>query len=93
MDRVFQGLPFVYTYIDDVLIASKSAEEHKQHLTMVFRCLSEYGIIINPQKCTLGVTQLHFLGHCVNVQGDLSIARESTSCAGFSTARYTASIA
>ena len=69
VDRVFQGLHLVYTYIDDVLIASKSAEEHKQHLTMVFQHLSEYGIIINPQKCTLGVTQLHFLGHCVNVQG------------------------
>ena len=49
VDRVFQGLPFVYMYIDDVLIASKSAEEHKQHLTMVFRRLSEYGIIVNPQ--------------------------------------------
>ena len=69
VDRVFQGLHFVHTYIDDVLIASKSAEEHKQHLTLVFQHLSEYGIIINPQKCTLGVTQLHFLGHCVNVQG------------------------
>ena len=40
-DQVLRVLPFTYAYIDDVLIASPSAEEHKQHLRSVFQRLNE----------------------------------------------------
>ena len=62
MDEVTRGLPFVYTYIDDLLIASETAEEHKQHLHTLFARLSEYGVIINPAKCVFGVSNLDFFG-------------------------------
>ena len=32
MDQVFRDLPFVFVYLDDILIASNDEEEHKQHL-------------------------------------------------------------
>ena len=39
MDQVLRGLDFVHNYIDDVLIASPDAEEHKQHLRRVLEPL------------------------------------------------------
>ena len=47
MDKVLRGLDFCYDYIDDLLIASKSPEEHLKHLRLVFERLSQHGIVIN----------------------------------------------
>ena len=69
IDQVFLGLDFVYAYIDDVLIASSSTEEHVCHLREVFRRLSKYGIIVNPAKCQFGVQSLEILGHKVDAHG------------------------
>ena len=69
MDQVLRGLHFAYTYIDDVLIASSSEEERHQHLKQVFDRFKDYGVVINPSKCQLGVPSLQFLGHIVNKDG------------------------
>ena len=69
MDQVLRGLPFCYVYIDDLLIASKAPEQHKEHLCAVFKRLQQHGIIINPQKCKFGVASLEFLGHLVDSSG------------------------
>jgi len=68
MDQVLRGLNFCYVYIDDVLIVSRTPEEHRVHLCLVLRFVL-YGIFINPVKCTLGVSELCFLGHHVNKDG------------------------
>ena len=54
MDEVLQGLDFCYAYIDDILVASASPEEHLQHLETVFQRLREYGVVINSMKCVFG---------------------------------------
>ena len=69
IDEVIRDLPFVYAYIDDLLIASTTAEEHDRHLRALFARLSQYGIIINPAKCVFGVSTLTFLGHVVDENG------------------------
>ena len=69
MDQVLRGLPFAYVYIDDVLIASSSPEEHIKHLRIVFERLAAHGIIINPNKCLFGVSELDFLGHHIDCHG------------------------
>ncbi|BHF62421.1 hypothetical protein SprV_0200540300 [Sparganum proliferum] len=69
IDRVLRGLPFVYAYIDDLLVASRNAEEDKEHLALVFDRLDQFGVVINPSKCVLGVPSLDFLGHHVDAQG------------------------
>ena len=39
MDQVLRGLNFVYYYLDNLLIASPDAVQHKQHLRLVFERL------------------------------------------------------
>ncbi len=69
MDDVLRGLPSAYAYIDDVLIASPTKEQHLTDLGAVFERLSKYGIVINPNKCILGVSTLDFLGHNIDCHG------------------------
>ena len=69
IDEVLRGLHFCYAYIDDLLIASATPEEHKRHLRLVLERLNEHGILINPSKCVLGAEQLEFLGHHVDQHG------------------------
>ncbi|CAE1271070.1 unnamed protein product [Acanthosepion pharaonis] len=44
MEEVLRGLPYVYAYIDNILVASRDADLHKQHLEEVFRHLTHYGL-------------------------------------------------
>ena len=69
MDQVLRGLDFSYVYIDDILIASATAEEHQHHLRLVFERLAHHGLIINPQKCVFGASSVYFLGHLVDSNG------------------------
>ncbi len=69
MDQILSGLDFCFGYIDDLLIASKSPEEHIQHLRLVLERLATYGLTINPTKCIFGVPSLDFLGHHVSQDG------------------------
>lgn len=69
IDTVFRNLDFVFAYVDDVLIASRDAEEHDEHIRIVLERLVTYGIAINPAKCTFAVRSLAFLGHIVDAQG------------------------
>lgn len=69
MDSVCQGLDFLFVYLDDMLVASDSEEEHTSDLRQLFSRLSEHGLVINPDKCQFGVKSISFLGHQVNERG------------------------
>ena len=69
MDQVLHGIPSVYVYIDDVLIASPTPEQHLKDLSAVFTRLAAHGILINPNKCLFGAHSLHFLGHTIDRHG------------------------
>lgn len=69
MNEILGEFDFCFTYIDDVLIASTSPEEHLQHLNVVFQRLSQFGISINLAKCVFGAVELDFLGHRINSAG------------------------
>lgn len=69
MDEVLRGLPFVFDYIDDILIASEDAASHKRHLHEVLQCLSHYGFRLNLDKCVFGSDHIEFLGHHVDANG------------------------
>ena len=69
MDEVLDGLDFCFVYVDDVLIGSKSEEEHVQHIREVLSRLEQHGIVLNGEKCVLGVPEVQFLGHLVSARG------------------------
>uniref|UniRef100_A0A5S6Q037 RNA-directed DNA polymerase n=1 Tax=Trichuris muris TaxID=70415 RepID=A0A5S6Q037_TRIMR len=69
IDQVLRGLDGCFAYVDDILIASSSEEEHRGHLTDVFSRLATYGLRVNPEKCVMGAQALVFLGHLVDRRG------------------------
>ncbi|KFK23221.1 hypothetical protein AALP_AAs47412U000100, partial [Arabis alpina] len=56
-------------YIDDMLVKSQNTTDHVGHLRDCFRILNEYGMKLNPTKCTFGVTSGEFLGYIVTQRG------------------------
>ena len=53
MDEVMRGLTCCFTYLDDILVASASHDDHRQHLRLVLERLDRYGVTINPAKVRL----------------------------------------
>ena len=69
MDAILGDVPRVFVYIDDILVASESLEQHLEDLALVFKILSENGLIVNRAKCVLGKPSLDFLGYRVDSTG------------------------
>src|SRR3954470_23098351 len=66
--RAFIGR-FVVVYFDDILIYSKSMEEHLDHLRVVFIALRNARLFGNLGKCTFCIDRVSFLGYVVTPQG------------------------
>ena len=56
-------------YFDDILIYSKSLEDHLNHLRAVFDALRDARLFGNLEKCTFCTDRVAFLGYVVTVQG------------------------
>lgn len=67
--EVTRGLPAVFAYIDDILVASSNPQDHERHLRELFQRLQQFGLVVNPQKCVFGSSQLEFLGHHISALG------------------------
>jgi Reverse transcriptase (RNA-dependent DNA polymerase) len=69
MDAIFADLSFIFIYLDDILNASRSEEEHQYHLQLVFQLMSKNGLLLNVGKCVLAADSIDFLGHHITVAG------------------------
>ena len=70
-------------YLDDVLVASKNAADHRRHLHEVFGLLRQHGLVVNTEKCELGVSELNFLGHHVSANGIAPMKERVTAIQDF----------
>ncbi|UYV76723.1 K02A2.6-like, partial [Cordylochernes scorpioides] len=69
MDRVLSGIGGVICYIDDVLIATASIEEHLVLLKTIFARLAKYNIKLKKEKCLFLQKEIEYLGHLVTGEG------------------------
>ncbi|GFW36705.1 hypothetical protein TNCV_1220371 [Trichonephila clavipes] len=67
--EVLYGLDFVFPYLDDVLVASSTEEEHSEHLKMVFERFQQYGLQVNVSKSVMGAAQVEYLGFLITAEG------------------------
>ena len=59
----------VEVYLDDMIVKSKTIEEHAANLQKFFERIRDYKLRLNLQKCTFGVTIGKLLGHLVSSRG------------------------
>lgn len=69
INEVTHGLDFCYAYIDDILAALTSKQEHKKHLEILFGRLEQYGIQLNADKCKFEKEKVTFLEYEVSGEG------------------------
>jgi len=71
MNRVFVGImnKIMVVFVDDILVFSKSAEEHEGHLREVLEALRRHELKAKFSKCNFWKDDVKFLGHIVSGEG------------------------
>jgi hypothetical protein len=74
MNKVFMEYldKFVMVFIDDILVFSKTEEEHAEHLRLVLQKLREHKLYAKQSKCEIWLKEVSFLGHVVS-NGGISV--------------------
>ena len=71
MNRVFKYYldKFVIVFIDDILVYSRSNEEHEEHLRLTLQKLKEKQLYAKFKKCEFWLEKVAFLGHIASSEG------------------------
>ena len=70
IDKVLMGCSsFAMGYLDDIIIFSKTKEEHLQHLEEIFVRLHKFGLKMKCEKCSFFKKHIQYLGHLVSEKG------------------------
>jgi hypothetical protein len=56
---------FIVVFIDDILVYSKSTEDHEEHLRVVLQRLWDYQLYAKFSKCEFWINEVSFLGHVI----------------------------
>ena len=63
------NLTYALVYLDDVIVYSKTEEDHLRWLQAIFEHFHEHGLKLKPSKCSFLRKQITFLGHEVSADG------------------------
>ena len=74
MNRIFHPYldSFVVVFIDDILVYSKTREEHEEHLRVVLQTLKDNRLYAKLSKCDFWLEEVSFLGHVIS-EGGISV--------------------
>ena len=63
------NLTYTLIYLDDVIVYSRTEEEHLTRLRAVFKRFRESGLKLKPSKCNFFHTEINYLGHTMSAKG------------------------
>ena len=69
MDNITRGLEGVISIADDICIFGKDEKEHDANLHVFMEKAKNNGLVLNPDKCSIKVPEIHFFGMVYNENG------------------------
>ena len=75
------NLMYCLIYLDDMIVFSKTPEEHLQRMCVVCDCLREHGLKLKPSKCDVFKSEINYLAHHVRQKGVLPSKKNLESIA------------
>lgn len=71
MNQVFKTLlrKYVLIFFDDILVYSKTLEDHWQHLALVFELMEKHQMFAKASKCVFAIDKIEYLGHFISARG------------------------
>ena len=65
-DELYDGMEM---YIDDIIIYASTEKEFNERLERLLKKCEKYNLTLHPDKCTLGVTSIEYVGHIIDAEG------------------------
>ena len=69
MTGILKDFPFAIAYLDDIIIFSKTPQEHLSHIDMVFKKLKSANLSMKKSKCSFFSKEIQYLGHILSATG------------------------
>ena len=69
MTGILKDFPFAIAYLDDIIIFSKTPQEHLSHICMVFEKLKSANLSMEKSKCSVFSKEIQYLGHILSATG------------------------
>lgn len=69
MHIIFKDMPFVRTFVDDIVIFSSDMDTHREHVQQAIHALTATNLILNPNKCHFAQKSIYLLGFCISHNG------------------------
>ena len=69
MTGILKDYPFTIAYLDDIILFSKTPQEHFSHIHMVFEKLKSTNLSMKKSKCNFFSKEIHYLGHILSATG------------------------
>ena len=69
MTGILKDFPFAIAYLDDIILFSKTPQEHLSHFHMVFKKLKSANFSMKKSKCSFFSKEIQYLGHILSATG------------------------
>ena len=69
MTGILKNFDFTRAYLDDMIIFSRTAEEHLSHIKQVFEKLQAAKLSMKLSKCNFFTKEIQYLGHILSTKG------------------------